>query len=247
MSTKVTNWIINEENFQKLYDLYLNRLININPLDHPIPEELALRMIELVKDLKNKNTGNIKDYYKLYKTCLDEIMKKDIKTLSFHFIQIDDTAFLVENNIDNIKNNEFQFAVSFDNESEYFLICDVPKPIDITHDFPKYKKLFANNIKPEMDKYINNLTKGIKTENTSTVYVTSDSLKKYTGDIYIHTALSDINLENIFHSITHLYNFTIVVSSADLTKPVAKDIKIALEDVYKTCKPYCSGTGGGII
>ena len=242
-----TNWTINENNFQKMYELFDNRLKQVQPLTSPIPEDLAMRMIDLATDLKKTFKSSIKEFYKLPKSCLDEIVKKEVTTLSLHLIQIEDITSLGDENIGDIKNNDVQFAVSFDDQYNYFLICDVPQLVDISKNFLQYKKSFTKNITPEIDKHIVGLTGGIKTENTTTIYIPVDSLKKFSKDIYIHPAVVDANPDNVFHSITHLYNFTVVASDTDLTKKTETSVALVLEDVYRTCKPYCSGTGGGII
>lgn len=99
-----------------------------------------------------------------------------------------------------------------------------------------------------MDENIALLTNNIKTENTTKIYIPTSSFKNFVNseNITINPGLSDVNASHLLHSISYLYNFTVILSGSILNSG-SSNILTYNEDVYKTFKPYCTGTGGGII
>lgn len=257
---KTTNWSINEENFQKLFEINICRqqeLLQPKIMGGPITKNQLINMKILGQELINSlgsQTIYLKEFFAINDNCITEILDSKANTINFHLIQLDDLSTFSEDerkNMIGIKENEVQFAVNYDEGTDYYLVTDVVKPINISNNIKNYFRLFNENIKPLMDKDISSRTEGIKKENTSKIFVPLSDFVKYKSSsiIYLNSSLSDINFDNIFHSITHIYNFTVAISEKKLTEVEILSMSSidAAQDVWHTCKPYCSGTGGGII
>lgn len=189
--------------FSEVYNDLLRELsenLKSKDLDFgPIPERLKKSLKNNFKKSILAADDKINQTYSINKAVIDFIMKHEFKLLRLELIEFDD-AF--RNNSLQLRKARLEFACSFDDQKEKYLLMDVQKEVLLTDQTTgnfRFTNLFSRSLQPKLDDYVNEYDNqlGSKTSNTKII-----SIKKsdFNG-LLENTDSSAEDFQIVFHPI----------------------------------------------
>lgn len=151
----------------------------------PIPDILKNSLVNNFRKSILAADEKINQTYSMNKTVIDFIMKQNFTKLRLELIEFD-AAFRM-NTLQN-RSARLEFACSFDDEKEKYLLMDVQKEILLTNTTSglfNFKNEFANSLQPKFDDYVyeNYSQLGSKNENTKIISINKTDFKDLVSEL----------------------------------------------------------------